>query len=212
MSPRNLPPPAIHLKAAVTCCLMPKPDSAPPFMLWRMRQKPGKSISAAEWRKKIRKPASSIEDKRQIYAFINSDGPAWLELPAGPSAADTQLPCIDFGSARFTVIPVNALAHPELIVAQAKKGCDLAVVFAERISDELGRLAGVRTIDNMAVAVCTKAGTNLWMPPEGHKRWEMLSTCPKDGGRILLDTRKTRQKRFHDRVDFDCLFGMPLKE
>lgn len=152
------------------------------------------------------------EDKRQIYAFINSDGPIWLELPAGPLAADIQLPCIDFGSVRFTVLPANAIAHPELILAQAKKGCDLAVVFAECISDELGRLAGVRTIDNMAIAVCTRAGTNLWMPPEGHKRWKMLSTCPKDGGRILLDTRKTRQKRFHDRVDFDCLFGAPPQE
>jgi predicted amidohydrolase len=66
-------------------------------------------------------------------------------------------------------------------------------------------LAGARTIENLAVAVCSGSGAGIWLPPEGHQRWTETTATVGESCHLAIDTRRTRQKRFQDRVDFEVL-------
>jgi predicted amidohydrolase len=120
---------------------------------------------------------------------------------------DQQLPMFDFGPARLLFAPLATLRHPEPILAAAKQGCDLALSSDRCLSPGEQLLAGVRTIDNIAVAVCTAQGGGIWITPEGHQRWEEHLTGKKRTCRYLLDTGRTRKKRFQDRVDYQLLLA-----
>jgi hypothetical protein len=123
-------------------------------------------------------------------------------------------PLIDFGPARIIFAPKAALYHPEPMLAAAKQGCDVVVSSDRCLSPIEQLLAGTRTIDNLAVAVCTPHQGGIWMTPEGHQRWEEYLTGGDATCRYLLDTNRTRKKRFQDRVDYevlltDCPDGVP---
>ena len=133
-------------------------------------------------------------------------GQAPRHWPCNPGdATPPVLPQVDCGTARVALAPLTALRHPEPILAIAKQGCDLVVVSDDWLSDDDRLLAGVRTIDALAVAICAPNGAGVWMTPEGHQRWEELLAGPGSACRYLLDTRRTRKKRFQDRVDYDRL-------
>jgi len=114
-------------------------------------------------------------------------------------------PCFDCGPARVHIFPFKGLYHPETALASAKQGCDLAVVFSHSFTDVVRLLGGARTIDNVAVAVCSPEGAGVWTTPAGHQRWEEVVAGPGESCRFLLDTNRTRKKRFQDRIDFDTL-------
>jgi hypothetical protein len=117
----------------------------------------------------------------------------------------TSFPSFDCGPARLHIAPIKALYHPEMVLASAKQGCDLAIIFSDSFAESLRLLGGARTIDNVAVAVCSPEGAGIWMTPEGHQRWEEVVAGPGESCRFLLDTNRTRKKRFQDRIDFDTL-------
>ncbi len=110
------------------------------------------------------------------------------------------------GPARIAVLSPAALYHPENILACAKQGCDLVVIFVESLNKKVRLLAGVRTIEQVAMLLCAPEGASLWLPPHGHQRWQELSIS-KEGqaDTALLDTRLTRNKRFQDLVDYPAL-------
>jgi hypothetical protein len=117
-------------------------------------------------------------------------------LPRWPFGSGTQIPCVDLGPARFRVVLFDALAHPEIAVASAKQGCDLLIASEDWLSPKQRLLAGVRTIDNICVAVCALNDAGIWITPEGHNRWEELSAGPGAVCRYALDTNRTRKKIF----------------
>ncbi len=117
-----------------------------------------------------------------------------------------------YGPARIACPPFDGLAHPELFLAAAKRGSDLAVVLGENLSPETNLLAGARTIENLAVALCTPDGGGVWMYPEGHGRWEEVLAGPGELCRYTLDTSRTRQKRFQDSLDFTLLLNNASSE
>jgi predicted amidohydrolase len=116
-------------------------------------------------------------------------------------------PLIDFGPARIIFAPKAALYHPEPMLAAAKQGCDVVLSSDRCLSPVEQLLAGTRTIDNLAVAVCTPHKGGIWMTPEGHQRWEEYLTGGDATCRYLLDTNRTRKKRFQDRVDYEVLLA-----
>ncbi len=111
----------------------------------------------------------------------------------------------DTASARLKLAPFDFLAHPEPAVAAAKRGCDLVVAFGDTLNESQHLLSGVRTIDYLSVACVTPAGAGIWLPPEGHQRWEERIAAPGEVCTLSVDTNRTRQKRFQDSIDFDTL-------
>jgi len=117
----------------------------------------------------------------------------------------TSFPSFDCGSARLHIVPFKALYHPEMVLASAKQGCDLVIIFSDSFTESVRLLGGARTLDNVATTICSPKGGGIWMTPEGHQRWEEHLAGPGKICRYLLDTNRTRKKRFQDRIDFDTL-------
>jgi len=122
-----------------------------------------------------------------------------------PAAYGGALPQAEYGPARILLASLGELRRPEPILAAAKRGCDLVIASGEHLSDADRLLAGVRTIDALGAAACAANGSGIWMTPEGHQRWEEVLAGPGECCDYLLDTGRTRQKRFQDRVDYDRL-------
>jgi hypothetical protein len=127
------------------------------------------------------------------------------EIPPRPLASDRELLRFDFGPARVHLADTDMLFNPEPAVAAAKQGCDIVLLFNHEITPEHHFLAGVRTIENIAVAACSLNAAGIWITSEGHRRWEEMAAGPGEVCRYALDTHRTRLKRFQDRIDFDVL-------
>lgn len=118
---------------------------------------------------------------------------------------ERSFPEFDFGPARVVVVPFTFLEHPELAVALAKRGCDVAVSSERLLDGEWKLIGGVRTVENLAVAVCGVNGAGIWTNPQGHERWGEVTAGRGEYCIFDIDTAHTRQKRFQDRVDFELL-------
>ena len=114
-------------------------------------------------------------------------------------------PFADFQTARLALFPWSLMMHPEPAIAAAKRGCDLALVCTDRLTKEKKLLAGARTIENLAIAVCSNTGAGIWRTPEGHQRWGEETVGQGSVCQITIDTCRTREKRFQDSVDFNVL-------
>lgn len=146
-----------------------------------------------------------LEQHPGIYWLQGKQPPRILELSTGgPSAS---FPWIDYGPARILPIAPQVLRHPEPICAAAKQGCDLVVCSAPAFSASDRLIAGARTIDNVATALCSDQGGGIWLTPEGHGRWQEILAAPQEKCNFLLDTRRTRHKKFQDRVDYEQLLS-----
>ncbi len=115
---------------------------------------------------------------------------------------DAVYPQVDIGPARAVIMPYQALLHPENTVAASKQGCDLVVVLNKHWDDDVALLCGVRTISHLCIAVSAADGGGIWMRPQGHGRWDEVLVQGRGCCHFDLDTRRTRRKRFQDRVDF----------
>lgn len=115
----------------------------------------------------------------------------------------------DCGPARVHLLPGSALLHPELVLACAKQGADLVIIFSQLFNETVCLLAGARTIEQTAVAVSSPQGAGIWMTPEAHQRWAEILARPGEHCDALLDTTRTRIKRFQDRIDYHTLFQDP---
>lgn len=111
----------------------------------------------------------------------------------------------DCGPARIHILPFEGLYHPERVLASAKKGADLVIIFSSSFNETIQMLAGVRTIEQTALVVCSPKGAGIWMTPEGHQRWEEVLAKPGERCQYCLDTTRTRNKRFQDKIDFQIL-------
>jgi predicted amidohydrolase len=129
------------------------------------------------------------------------------ELPPWPFGDEGRFPRIRLGGLKILLAGLDALAHPELAVAAAKRGCDLVVAMESDLIPAQRLLAGVRTIEQLAVAACAPNSAGIWMPPEGHQRWGETSASAGQVCQQDLDVQFLRNKRFQDRVDFEVLLA-----
>jgi hypothetical protein len=141
---------------------------------------------------------------RSVFYPADAEAQHWpMALSACEQEGDH--PQIDFASARLKLAPFDLLTHPEAVVAAAKKGCDLIVTVDGQLTDDQRLLAGVRTIEHLAVAASTPTQAGIWMSPDGHQRWDETLAGPGEVCRYALDTHRTRRKRFQDNIDFETL-------
>lgn len=118
-----------------------------------------------------------------------------------------EYPYIDHGPARLQLISLSALTHPESAVAAAKQGCDLILAYKHTLTPEDRLLAGARTIEGLAVAVCTPSGAGIWSPPEGHQRWGEAKADIGEICRYTLDTKRIRSRNFQDSIDYKVVLS-----
>lgn len=148
-----------------------------------------------------------VGEQAGLY-FLQGDQAATIRpLLSDHASSGTNFPRIDYGPARLLLAPQAILHHPEPILAAAKQGCDLVACSSDHFSLNDQLIAGVRTIDNMAVASAAVNGAGIWMTPEGHQRWQEILAGPNQNCCSLLDTHRTRSKRFQDRVDYQLLLS-----
>lgn len=149
-----------------------------------------------------------LSGKRKARSYVLSaprgDG-QWLSADSGIEDGRFPFPTLSFGTARIGMAPFASFVHPELALAFAKLGCDLAVLSEDRLEDRSRLLCAIKTIENVAVAACAGNGAIVSLIPRGHERWEEHGIEGPGVFSFELDTRLTRKKRFQDRVDFELL-------
>jgi predicted amidohydrolase len=152
----------------------------------------------------------SDEERIAMAAETRSpSGSAVLALLSGGRltclSPDMSSAMIDFGPARIALVRSEALRHPETAVALSKQGCDIMVSQAGSLDDDNRLLLGVKSIERAVVAVAAPEGATICDPPDGHERWR--ETMRREPGvcAAVVDTARTRKKRFLDRVDLGVL-------
>ena len=140
-----------------------------------------------------------------LYRFDGKEQPRSCPWDAMYGCEETEFPAFDCGAARVHLIPGSALHHPEHFLAAAKKGADMAIVFNQKFNDKLCLLGGARTIEQLNVVLASPQGAGIWMTPEGHQRWQEILAGPGEHCTAVMDTRRTRLKRFQDRIDYHTL-------
>lgn len=149
---------------------------------------------------------STNHQGRQFFIFQGAEAAQHWELPPRPLPGD-RFPRTHLAGVHVILAALDDLAHPEMAVAAAKRGCDLALAIEPALSSDQRLLAGVRTIENLAVAACSPDAAGIWTPPEGHQRWGEMTASPGQVCRQHLDVGRLRRRIFQDRIDFDVLLG-----
>jgi len=219
----TLPQPGVlHL-----CCVVPSPSEEPVDALLRrlvnasaedaflcLLASPPLSdtaqdrINRAVRSKKIGVLVCSANDANQsVFSFKSGSDAPVHRLIDDSTHLGAEISRIDFGPARLHLVPFAALLHPEAAVASAKQGCDLMVAYHATFAAQDRLLAGVRTIEGLAVAVCTPMGAGIWSPPEGHQRWGEALAETGEMCRAQLDTQRIRARTFQDSIDFEVLLN-----
>ncbi|ADW19233.1 Nitrilase/cyanide hydratase and apolipoprotein N-acyltransferase [Desulfobulbus propionicus DSM 2032] len=147
----------------------------------------------------------TMEAVKAVYWFDGHTRPFSLGVFSDSVAMPIPFPCCDCGPARIHLLPERALYHPEMVLACAKEGADVVVIFSRSFTDAVQLLGGARTVEQVAVVVISAGGAGIWLPPEGHQRWQETLVQQGENGGVILDTRKTRVKRFQDRIDYPTL-------
>lgn len=143
---------------------------------------------------------------RRAYTFWNGNGKHPEEGTQNGRMRDRfPFPMVLCGPAKIAMASFDSFTHPELAVTFAKLGCDLAVLSEEEMESDSRLLSGIKTIENLAVAVCTSNGGMIAMVPEGHHRWEERGITGAGVCSFDIDIKRTRKKRFQDRVDYALL-------
>jgi len=112
---------------------------------------------------------------------------------------------VDMGPLRVGVCCENELVHPETAVACSKLGCDLLLVSAGSLDNSAPLVFGVKSVEQTAIAVAGKNMAFICEPPQGHQPWREKKILKQGVCRMTLHSKRTRKKRFQDRVDFDLL-------
>ncbi len=201
--PRQSPVEALNLNLAAsqpakgTLCLLP---------LLNNQTQELEALEAASGRWQLSACTCTINGGfRTYYLFESGRLSAKWEIPLWPTINGTSPAEFDFGPARIILSCLAALHHPEPALAASKHGGDLAIAIESSMGSQDRLLAGVRSIENLAIAVSAKNQAGIWLPPEGHQRWGETLAGPGKTCSQVLDTGRTRAKRFQDRVDFKTL-------
>ena len=156
--------------------------------------------------------AVAVKRDKSIVDYLLITNAETLKYTIGDSGQDTELPfpVIKFGTAKIAIVPFDYFKHPELALGLAKTGCDLVLLPMQQLNGKNRLSARIKTTENIAVAVCANNGAALYMPPEGHLIWEKKSFKGTGIFSCEVDTVKTREKSFQDRVDFELILGTQI--
>jgi hypothetical protein len=152
------------------------------------------------------------EKNERICAMWTSDG-EYVGISADIYGLHDRLPfpMMHYGPAKVAMAPFDCFAHPELAVAFSKLGCDLVVLSEDKIENDSRLLCGIKTVENIAVALCASNGGLVAMVPRGHERWEERSIEGPGVCSYEIDIVRTRKKHFQDRLDFELFLKNPTQ-
>ncbi|MGQ9749990.1 carbon-nitrogen hydrolase family protein [Desulfosoma sp.] len=207
------------------CCVVPSPAEDPAEALLRRLEKASvkdphlyllasSPLSDRAWdlmhrgveSKKTAVLVCSAKGTSQlVFRFKSGRGPTVTRQIDTRSHFDPEISRMDFNTARLHMVPFAALLHPETAVASAKQGCDLMVAYHETFTPEDRLMAAVRTLEGVAVTLCTPKGAGIWTPPEGHQRWGEALAESGEMCHLRLDTQRIRARNFQDSIDFEVL-------
>jgi len=114
---------------------------------------------------------------------------------------------MEAGPLRIGICSEKELFHPETAVACSKLGCDLVIVSAGELDQQAPLIFGIKSIEKCVIAVSSKNMAFICEPPVGHAPWKEKKILKQGNCRMSLDSKRTRQKRFQDRLDFEVLLN-----
>lgn len=152
-----------------------------------------------------------MEQGEVWYWFDGKEEPCSGQWDSGYDQSAEPFPVFDCAVARVQLLPACALLHPELVLACAKQGADLVIMFTQLFNERVCLLGGARTIEQAAVVVSSPQGAGIWMTAEGHQRWGEVLAQRGTYCTTVLESSKTRNKRFQDRIDYRTLLQEPLR-
>ncbi len=125
--------------------------------------------------------------------------------PMGKNATD-KLCIADIAGARVLLACAEELMHPELALAGAKLGCDIAVASTgKELSEQMSRALATRSIEQLYIAAASSNKAIVCAPTDSHHRWDEAAAYGKGACSMRLDASKSRNKRFYDRFDYNLL-------
>jgi predicted amidohydrolase len=144
----------------------------------------------------------------RVYFWTKDGGKSWPSPGALLDASEAAgFPRVDFGPARILLAPLDELIHPELALAAAKWGCDLAASSEDCLDEGRAALVALRPIEQIAVTACAGNGAAIGLIPQGHRAGRGVLRFGDGHCAHVLDTSETRRKRFQERIDFEALFS-----
>jgi iron complex transport system ATP-binding protein len=106
---------------------------------------------------------------------------------------------------RIAVTTPGHLRHPETAVALAKEGCDVVIVPAARIDEDLLPVLAARCVERIPVVVATTRDATLYLPPEDCGPWTEYRQEGPGIRRVSLDVAAGRRRSLFDRLDLETL-------
>ncbi|ADK85879.1 Nitrilase/cyanide hydratase and apolipoprotein N-acyltransferase [Desulfarculus baarsii DSM 2075] len=125
----------------------------------------------------------------------------WVVAAGGP----TEPPVVDLGPARVGLCIATDFLHPELALALAKRGCDVAAVSGAELASAELHVLSMRNLERLTVALAHDNGCLISSPPEGHQRGALLETQGAGACHLALDTSLGRHKTYEERLDYQLL-------
>jgi predicted amidohydrolase len=147
------------------------------------------------------------DENTERVCFWTKGGKKSWPVPPFRAAREADFPRVDFGPARILLASLDDLIHPELALAAAKWGCDLAVASESHMDEDRAALVALRPIEQLAVAACARNGAAIGLIPQGHQAGRGTRIFREGVCSYLLDTGETRRKKFQERIDYEALFS-----
>ncbi|ACF14683.1 Nitrilase/cyanide hydratase and apolipoprotein N-acyltransferase [Chloroherpeton thalassium ATCC 35110] len=152
-----------------------------------------------------------VEGKPKMIVLAEKNGELTLHRNANELGADS-LCMVDIDHARVAIAFPEELIHPEFSMSASKLGCDLVICSAESLDENMQICLGAKTIEQVCVAVAATNRAFICQPPVGHSPWLESVSFDEMPCQETLQTKSTRKKRFHDRIDFERLLHLTPKK
>jgi predicted amidohydrolase len=143
---------------------------------------------------------STPKAKEKVYHLLGLDCKT-IKLTQNP-----QTDSIDIGPARIFLGQLSDMLQPELGIAVAKHGCDLALFCQEEISHKEEFMMSLRPIEQLAVAGCGMNLSFIKLIPSGHQIGSGARALAGEKCSYVLDTKTVRNKRFQDKINYELIF------
>jgi len=148
-----------------------------------------------------------IDGEPKMIVLVEKNGELTLHRNSNELGVDS-LCMVEIDHARVAVAFPEELIHPEFSMTASKLGCDLVISSAESLDESNQICLGAKTIEQVCVAVAANDRAFICQPPVGHSPWAESVTFDQTPCHEVLQTERTRKKRFHDRIDFDRLLHL----
>ncbi|ETR72625.1 MAG: hypothetical protein OMM_01580 [Candidatus Magnetoglobus multicellularis str. Araruama] len=171
-----------------------------------LRKLPDHILLCAGYEEDNGQTGTSIMFKQQYQCFKNNH-----HEPVLKNSTKLFPYIIDAGPLKIGISSEKELFHPEIAVAFSKLGCDLVIVSAGELDQQAPLIFGIKSIEKCVIAVSSKNMAFICEPPVGHAPWKEKIILKQGHCRMSLHSKRTRQKRFQDRLDFNVLLNQKYK-